>query len=85
MLTKLTKKIRSLPQNEQRVIFWLGVLASIFGFIAALNEWGDALRPGFIGATFGALLKDYINFLMGRDKDGSATTNDEPVGLSDEP
>jgi len=70
-LSKLTKSIRSLPENEQRVLFVLGVLVTLFGFIAALDEWGDAIRPGFIGAVFGSLVKDYMNFLMGRDKDAS--------------
>lgn len=66
MLTELIKKIQGLPRSTQRTIFILGIVATLLGFIAALTEWTDALRPGFIGASIGNIIKDYINYLLGR-------------------
>lgn len=83
MLNDLIRRIRKLPEKEQRIIFVLGVIATLMGFIAALDEWWDAIRPGFIGATAGSLIKDYINYLMGREasnNDPDTITNNSDAG-----
>lgn len=69
MLKDIADKLRELPKTQQRIVFGLGIVTTLFGFLAALSEWMDALRPGFIGASFGSLLKDYIYYLLGNKKE----------------
>lgn len=75
-MNDLLEKIRGLPQTQQRILFILGVIATICGFLAALDEYSSALKPGFLGATVGSIVKDYINYLLGRKgpQDASTTT-----------
>lgn len=69
MIADLADKIKHLPERKQRVLFFLGFLVTIGGFVAALSDWTDAMRPGFIGACVVALGTDYINYTLGRKTD----------------
>lgn len=65
-MSDIVNDLKHLDPKKQRIIWLLGFIASVFGYVAALPDWSDSLRPGFIGATVGALLKDVVNYLLGR-------------------
>jgi len=69
MMNDLLERIKGLPLQKQRIIFILGNIATLLGYVAALNEWSDGIKPGFIGASLGGFIWNFINYLLGRPID----------------